>query len=55
MDIFLGEPTSFNLEHLIDDMLTLRDRFKEIGMVVKNGEVYLDDLEVGSNQKSFSN
>lgn len=40
-----GEPTHIFLEHLFDDLFTLRDRFKELGMVIKDGEVYLPDLE----------
>ena len=45
MDIFLGELTSINLEHLFDDMFILRARFKKLGMVIKDGNVYLPDLE----------
>lgn len=41
----IGEPTSIFLEHLFDDMFSLRDRFKELGMVIKDGEVSLPDLE----------
>lgn len=40
-----GEPTNINLELLFHDLFVLRDRFKELGMVIKNGEVYLPDLE----------
>ncbi len=40
-----GEPTSIILEHLFDDLFTLRDRFKELGMVIKDGKVYLPDVE----------
>ncbi len=43
--IYFGEPTSIILEHLFDDLFTLRDRFKELGMVVKDGKVYLPDVE----------
>ena len=40
-----GEPTNINVELLFRDLFVLRDRFKELGMVIKNGEVYLPDLE----------
>lgn len=40
-----GEPTTINVELLFRDLFALRDRFKELGMVIKNGEVYLPDLE----------
>ena len=36
-------------------MFRLRDRLKELGLLVKNGKVYLDDPEVDSNQKESSN
>ena len=42
---FDGEPTNINVELLFRDLFALRDRFKELGMVIKNGEVYLPDLE----------
>ena len=42
---FHGELTGFSLEHLFDDLFTLRDKFKELGMVMKDGRVYLADLE----------
>ena len=41
----IGEPTNINMELLFRDLFVLRDRFKELGMVIKNGEVYLPDLE----------
>lgn len=41
-----GEPTSIFLEHLFDDLFELRDRFKELGMFIEDGEVRLRDLEV---------
>ena len=44
--LLLGEPTSINLEHLFDDLFKLRDRFKALGMEIKDGEVYLPDLEI---------
>lgn len=40
-----GEPTNINMELLFRDLFVLRDRFKELGMVIKNGEVYLPDLD----------
>lgn len=40
-----GEPTSIFLEHLFDDMFTLRERFRELGMVIEDGVIYLSDLE----------
>ena len=45
MGVLLGEPPSIILEHLFDDLFTLRDRFKELGMVIKGGKVYLPDVE----------
>ncbi len=45
IDTFLGEPTSIFLEHLFDDMFTLRERFRELGMVIEDGVIYLSDLE----------
>lgn len=33
------------MELLLRDLFALRDRFKELGVVIKNGEVYLPDLE----------
>jgi len=44
-NFFYGEPTNINVELLFRDLFALRDRFKELGMVIKNGEVYLPDLE----------
>ena len=44
--LLLGEPTSINLEHLFDDLFKLRDRFKALGMDIKDGKVYLPDLEI---------
>ena len=44
MSLLLGEPTSIFLEHLFDDLFRLRDNFKALGMVFKDGEVYLPDL-----------
>lgn len=34
-----------NIELLFRDLFALHDRFKELGMVIENGEVYLPDLE----------
>ena len=39
-----GEPTSIFLEPLFDDLFRLRDNFKALGMVLKDGEAYLPDL-----------
>jgi hypothetical protein len=33
------------VELLFRDLFVLRNRFKELGMVIKNGEVHLLDLE----------
>ena len=33
------------MEFLFRDLFVLRDCFKELGIVIKNGEVYLPDLE----------
>ena len=43
--ILYGEPTHINLELLFNDLFLLRDRFKELGMTIKDGEIYLADLE----------
>lgn len=40
-----GDPTNINVELLFRDLFALHDRFKELGMVIKNGEVHLPDLE----------
>lgn len=40
-----GELTNINVELLFRDLLVLRNRFKELGMVIENGEVHLPDLE----------
>ena len=45
LSLYRGEPTNINVELLFRDLFVLRDRFKELGMVIKNGEVYLPDLE----------
>ena len=37
--------TNINVELLFRDLFVLRNRFKELGMVIKNGEVHLPDLE----------
>ena len=42
----LGDLTSISLEHLFDDIFRLRDNFKALGMILKDGEVYLPDLEI---------
>ena len=42
---FDGEPAHINLELLFNDLFLLRDRFRELGMMIKDGEVYLADLE----------
>ena len=41
-----GDLTGIFLEHLFDDLFELRDRFKELGMFIEDGEVRLRDLEV---------
>lgn len=43
--ISYGEPAHINLELLFNDLFLLRDRFRELGMTIKDGEVYLADLE----------
>lgn len=45
MGVFLGDPTGIFLEHLFVDLFTLRDRFRELGMVIDSGKVYLPDME----------
>ncbi len=47
---FAGELTSINLEPLFEDLFKLRDNFKALGMVIKDGEVYLPDLEIRNVQ-----
>lgn len=44
-NVLYGESTNIKVELLFRDLFALRDRFKELGMVIKNGEVYLPDLE----------
>ena len=44
-NIIYGEPAHINLELLFRDLFVLRNRFKELGMVIENGEVHLPDLE----------
>ena len=41
---FIGEPTSINLEHLFDDLFKLKKKFEALGMVIKDGTIYLPDL-----------
>jgi hypothetical protein len=41
----IGEPTSINLEHLFSDLFKLKERFEDLGMIIKDGKVYLPDLE----------
>lgn len=40
-NILYGELTNINVELLFRDLFALRDRFKELSIVIKNGEVYL--------------
>ena len=40
-----GDLTNINLGLFFRDLFVLQDRFKELGMVIKNGEVRLPDLE----------
>src|SRR5690606_31942314 len=42
---FFGEATHIFLEHLSDNLFLLRDRFKDLGMDIVEGKVYLPDLE----------
>jgi hypothetical protein len=44
--LLLGDLTSISLEHLFDDLFKLKDRFKALGMEIKDGKVYLPDLEI---------
>lgn len=46
-----GELASINLEHFFDNLFKMRRRFRDLGMVIKDGEVYLPDL----TNKSFHN
>lgn len=41
----LGEPTHINLEHLFEDLFKLKKRFEVPGMAIKDGRVYLPDLD----------
>lgn len=43
--IFMVTLQILNIELLFRDLFALHDRFKELGMVIKNGEVHLPDLE----------
>ncbi len=45
LSCFRGEPTHINLEPFFDDLFKLKDRFEAIGMIIKDGKVYLSDLE----------
>lgn len=40
-----GEPRGIFLEHLFVDLFKLRERFRDLGMVIKDGKVFLPDLE----------
>lgn len=40
-----GEPTHIILEPFFDDLFRLKDRFEALGMIIKDGKVYLPDLE----------
>jgi hypothetical protein len=44
-NILYGELTNINVELLFRDLFVLRNRFKELGMVIENSEVHLPDLE----------
>jgi hypothetical protein len=44
-NILYGDLTNINLGLFFRDLFVLQDRFKELGMVIKNGEVRLPDLE----------
>ena len=44
-NILYGDLTNINVELLFRDLFVLRNRFKELGMVIKNSEVHLPDLE----------
>lgn len=44
-DDWFGELAHINLELLFNDLFLLRDRFRELGMMIKDGEVCLADLE----------
>lgn len=50
MSAIRGDLTGIFLEHLFDDLFELRDRFKELGMFIEDGEVHLRDLEVKNDQ-----
>lgn len=45
LSYFSGEPTHIILEPLFDDLFALKDRFEALGMIIKDGKVYLPDLE----------
>lgn len=44
-NILYGDLTNINIGLFFRDLFVLQDRFKELGMVIKNGEVRLPDLE----------
>ncbi len=45
MNLFRGDPRGIFLEHLLVDLFTLRDKFRDLGMIIKDGNLYLPDLE----------
>lgn len=44
-NILYGDLTNINIGLFFRDLFALQDHPKELGMVIKNGEVYLPDLE----------
>ena len=40
-----GEPRGIFLEHIFVDLFKLRERFRDLRMVIKDGKVFLPDLE----------
>ncbi len=48
-----GDLTSINLEHFFDNLFRMCRRFRDLGMVMKGGEVYLPDLD-GPTLQSYS-
>ena len=45
MSFLLGEPTSINSEPLVEDLFALKARFEALGLIVKDGDGDLEDVE----------
>jgi hypothetical protein len=45
LSCFRGEPTHIILEPFFDDLFRLKERFEALSMIIKDGKVFLPDLE----------